>query len=79
MCKAQTSGPKADESGQEDAWGKIDFNEEMKEEEGGNAVAWKTAVSSRDERIQPTTGKSKRERCVGKRWFVQYPETQLTG
>lgn len=47
MCKAPTSGPKADESGQEDAWGKIDFNEEMKEEEG-NAVAWKTAAGSRD-------------------------------
>lgn len=79
MWKAPTSGPKADESGQEDAWGKIDFNEEKKEEEEGNAVAWKAAAGSRDERIQPATGKSKRERCVGKRCFVQYPETQLTG
>lgn len=42
--------PKADESGQEAAWGKIDFNGEMKEEAEGNAVTWKTAAGSRDER-----------------------------
>lgn len=78
MCEAPTSHPKADKSGQEDAWGKIDFNEEMKEEEEGNVVTWKTAAGDRDERIQPTTGKNKREKCVGKRCFVQDPETQLT-
>lgn len=70
-----------DDSGQEDAWGKIEFNEGMKEEEEGNAVAWKTAACSRDERIkqQRKTGKSNWEKCVGKRWFVQDLETQLTG
>lgn len=36
--KAPTSDPKADESGQEAAWGKIDFNGERKEEAEGNAV-----------------------------------------
>lgn len=51
----------------------------MKEEEEGNVIAWKTAAGSRDERIQPTTRRSKRKRGVGKRWFVQDLETQPTG
>jgi len=79
VCKATTSGPKAGELGQEDAWGKRDFNEENEKGEEGNELAWETAAGSRDERIQPTTGKSKRERCVGKGGLVQGPETQLAG
>lgn len=75
MCEAPTSSPKADESGQEDAQGKINFNEEMEEEEEGNVVAWKIAAGSRGGRLWPTTGRSKRERCVGKRRFVQDLET----
>lgn len=70
MCKAP-SGPKVAKTGQENAWRKIDFNEEMKKKEEGNAVTWKTAAGSRDEKIQPTTGKSKRERCVWEKWFVE--------
>lgn len=69
VCKAP-SGPKVAKTGPEDAWGKRNFNEEMRKKEEGNAVTWKSAAGSRDERIQPTTGKNKRQRCVEKRWFV---------
>lgn len=79
MRKAPTSRSKVNESGQEDAQGKTDFHEEMEQEEEGNVVAWKTAAGSRDGRIRPITGRSKRERCVGKRWFVQDLATLLTG
>lgn len=69
MCKSP-SGPKVAKTGPEDAWEKIDFNEEIRKKEERNAVTWKSAAGGRDERIQSTTGRSKRERCVRKRWFV---------